>query len=344
MKQEYIAQGKTIDEAIDEAATQLGIDRDELSIEILETPSKGFLGFGSSPAKIKASYGTDELPAEQQAREYLEQLCEIMDLKDVQIQIDVSGKNMRINMTGPHLGTLIGKRGETMYAVQYLLSLAINKNDGQYMHVELDIEDYRKKRTAALEKLAQRMAEKVVKTKRNTSLEYMQAYERRIIHSTVCNDKIRRRGTVPQSDYFLSPQGGRRGKLQTLNPKKYNSPKLRFGLFFYSTLCLASPHMRHAGNHAVAAQRLRKRCPSRVRHRHTHRLSRSTGIDPPWASPRHRRIPALGFSPAQSSCSAGRTRAELDTAMRPVPAQQVRSDFSGSASAGHGKHLLHNPF
>ena len=72
-----------------------------------------------------------------------------------------------------------------MYAVQYLLSLAINKNDGQYMHVELDIEDYRKKRTAALEKLAQRMAEKVVKTKRNTSLEYMQAYERRIIHSTL---------------------------------------------------------------------------------------------------------------------------------------------------------------
>ena len=71
MKQEYIAQGKTIDEAIDEAAAQLGIDRDELSIEILETPSKGFLGFGSSPAKIKASYGTDELPAEQQAREYL---------------------------------------------------------------------------------------------------------------------------------------------------------------------------------------------------------------------------------------------------------------------------------
>ena len=101
MKQEYIAQGKTIDEAIDEAAAQLGIDRDELSIEILETPSKGFLGFGSSPAKIKASYGTDELPAEQQAREYLEQLCEIMDLKDVQIQIDVSGKNMRINMTAP---------------------------------------------------------------------------------------------------------------------------------------------------------------------------------------------------------------------------------------------------
>lgn len=68
MKQEYIAQGKTIDEAIEEAAAQLGVDRDELSIEILETPSKGFLGFGSSPAKIKASYGTDELPAEQQAQ------------------------------------------------------------------------------------------------------------------------------------------------------------------------------------------------------------------------------------------------------------------------------------
>ena len=185
MKQEYIAQGKTIDEAIEEAAVQLGVDRDELSIEILETPSKGFLGFGSSPAKIKASYGTDELPAEQQAREYLERLCEIMDLKDVKIQIDISGKNMHINMTGPHLGALIGKRGETMYAVQYLLSLAINKSDGQYMHVELDIANYRKKRTAALEKLAQRMADKVVKTKRNTSLEYMQAYERRIIHSTL---------------------------------------------------------------------------------------------------------------------------------------------------------------
>ena len=128
MKQEYIAQGKTIDEAIEEAAVQLGVDRDELSIEILETPSKGFWGFGSSPAKIKASYGTDELPAEQQAREYLERLCEIMDLKDVKIQIDISGKNMHINMTGPHLGALIGKRGETMYAVQYLLSLAMFKH------------------------------------------------------------------------------------------------------------------------------------------------------------------------------------------------------------------------
>lgn len=106
---------------------------------------------------------------------------------------------------------------------------------------------------------------------------------------------------------------------------------------FYSTLCLASPHMRHADNHAVAAQRLRKRCPSRVRHRHTHRLSRSTGLDPPWASPRHRRIPALGFSPAQSSCSAGRTRAELDTALR-----RCRRSRRAQTSAGARPQAMEN--
>lgn len=191
MKQEYIAQGKTIDDAIEEAVAHFGVDRDEISVEILETPSKGFFGIGSTPAKIKASYGTDEVPAEQQAREYIERLCELIGLSDIQIHIETSGKNMRINLTGPHLGTLIGKRGETMYALQYLLSLAINKEDGQYMHIELDIENYRKKRTAALEKLAQRMADKVIRSKRSTSLEYMQAYERRIIHATLqCNPLV----------------------------------------------------------------------------------------------------------------------------------------------------------
>ncbi len=244
MKREYIAKGKTIDEAINAAAKELGVDRDDLSIEILDTPFKGFLGIGSTPARIKATCGEDDeiselihapigktepekkpekrqerkpekkqdkkpekkikkekpvqvAPAETEeepkeldevslkAKEFVEKTIQLMGVTDYNIKVIPGGKTIRISLTGKNMGVLIGKRGETMYAIQYLTSLAVNKEDGQFARIEFDVENYRQKRTAALEKLAVRMAEKVVKNRRNMTLEAMQAYERRVIHATL---------------------------------------------------------------------------------------------------------------------------------------------------------------
>ena len=226
MKREVITTGKNIDEAIDAAVAELGVDRDDVSVEVIDTPSRGFLGLGGSLAKVRVWVGEDDEPAAPVAKEkpavkeekkakkpaarekkaeakpvevdaedeevavraktYFEDLCRIMGLKDVSVVCThAENKTLRVALNGGGLGVLIGKRGETMYALQYLASLALNKQEGQFTRIELDIEGYRAKRTEALEKLALRMADKAVKQKRNVALEYMQAYERRVIHSTL---------------------------------------------------------------------------------------------------------------------------------------------------------------
>ncbi len=224
MKREVITTGKNIDEAIEAAALELGVDRDEVSVEIIDTPSRGFLGLGGSLAKVRVWIGEDEQepaapavkdkpavkeekkskklfarekkeepktePADEdvaaRAKSYFEDLCSIMGLADISVVCtEAENKTLRVSLTGAGLGVLIGKRGETMYALQYLASLALNKKEGQFTRIELDIEGYRAKRTEALEKLALRMADKAVKQKRNVALEYMQAYERRVIHATL---------------------------------------------------------------------------------------------------------------------------------------------------------------
>ena len=226
MKREVITTGKNIDEAIEAAVAELGVDRDDVSVEIIDTPSRGFLGLGGCLAKVRVWVGEDEevqpVAAEEKtvakeekkakklfvrekkeeskpvetdaadddvaarAKAYFEELCTIMGLKDISVTVTpAENKTLRIAMNGAGLGVLIGKRGETMYALQYLASLALNKQEGQFTRIELDIEGYRAKRTEALEKLALRMADKAVKQKRNVALEYMQAYERRVIHATL---------------------------------------------------------------------------------------------------------------------------------------------------------------
>ncbi len=224
MKREVITTGKNIDDAIEAATLQLGVDRDEVSVEIMDTPSRGFLGLGGSLAKVRVWIGEDEeetvAPAVEdkpavkeekkskklfarekkeepkaepddddvaaRAKTYFEELCSIMGLKDISVVCtEADNKTLRVALNGDGLGVLIGKRGETMYALQYLASLALNKKEGHFTRIELDIEGYRAKRTEALEKLALRMADKAVKQKRNVALEYMQAYERRVIHATL---------------------------------------------------------------------------------------------------------------------------------------------------------------
>lgn len=226
MKREVITTGKNIDEAIEAAVAELGVDRDDVSVEIIDTPSRGFLGLGGSLAKVRVWVGEDDEPVAPAAPEkpvvkeekkskklfarekkeepkaveldpedadvaaraktYFEELCTIMGLDGVTVTVTpAENKTLRVAMNGAGLGVLIGKRGETMYALQYLASLALNKKEGQFTRIELDIEGYRAKRTEALEKLALRMADKAVKQKRNVALEYMQAYERRVIHATL---------------------------------------------------------------------------------------------------------------------------------------------------------------
>lgn len=223
MKREVITTGKNIDDAIEAAVAELGVDRDDVSVEIIDTPSRGFLGLGGSLAKVRVWVGEDdEVPAVEEtpvvkeekkakkrvgrekkeekpvvsdeldadvaarAKTYFEDLCKIMGLDDVTVTVTpAENKTLRVALNGAGLGVLIGKRGETMYAIQYLASLALNKKEGQFTRIELDIEGYRAKRTEALEKLALRMADKAVKQKRNVALEYMQAYERRVIHATL---------------------------------------------------------------------------------------------------------------------------------------------------------------
>ena len=240
MKREAIGTGKTIDDAIEAAALELGVDEDELDgKEVLETPSGGFLGIGKTNAKVRVWVGEDDpapapvketesasvrpakenrndrrgngrnkqgkprrekeehapfrptgVPAEgetaEAAKKYFTELCALIGLPETEVFVTAGeNKTMRISLAGEGMGLLIGKRGETMYALQYLASLALNKKEGEFTRIELDIEGYREKRTAALQKLALRMADKAVKQKRNVTLEYMQAYERRVIHSTL---------------------------------------------------------------------------------------------------------------------------------------------------------------
>ena len=262
--------GKTVDDAIIEAATTLGIASSELDIEVVNKGTSGFLGLGAKPAVIKAKAkqevsdeinetlanakkpGTkktdkkkaekkpvetqtadvqpkkevneekaapkkeftdlnDELdefmakgeeevqnlePAEiddsiiDETKAYLEKLFAAMEMEaTIDISLDKMTRTMSIDVAGPEMGIIIGKRGQTLDSLQYLISLYINKKSETYIRVKLDTENYRERRRETLENLAKNIAFKVKKSRRPFSLEPMNPYERRIIHSTLQGDK-----------------------------------------------------------------------------------------------------------------------------------------------------------
>ncbi|SNU09718.1 spoIIIJ-associated protein [Lachnospiraceae bacterium] len=258
--------GKTVDDAIIEAATTLGIASSELDIEIVNKGSSGFLGLGSKPAVIKAKakkevsddiedilsnvkkgnksskkaepkkaapvkapvekeeikekapekkevkeeYKAPEKkepkkevkkeeftePAEiddsiiDETKQYLEKLFAAMEMEaSIDITLDKMTRTMNIDVEGPEMGIIIGKRGQTLDSLQYLISLYVNKKSDTYIRVKLDTENYRERRRETLENLAKNIAFKVKKSRRSFSLEPMNPYERRIIHSTLQNDK-----------------------------------------------------------------------------------------------------------------------------------------------------------
>lgn len=178
---------KTVDDAITEACQKFSVTSDRLEYEVIDEGSTGFLGIGSRAAVIKAKVKSSVQDA---ARSFLNDVFEAMNLTVViDIKYDEMDHFMEIDLQGDEMGVLIGKRGQTLDSLQYLTSLVVNKDVENYIRVKVDTENYRKRRKDTLENLAKNIAFKVKRTKRPVSLEPMNPYERRIIHSALQNDR-----------------------------------------------------------------------------------------------------------------------------------------------------------
>ena len=179
---------KTVDDAITAACQKFLVTSDRLEYEVKEEGSSGFLGFNAKPAKILARV---KETLEDKAKAFLEDVFAAMHMTVlVEISYDENEKTMDIDLKGDDMGVLIGKRGQTLDSLQYLVSLVVNRDTGDYIRVKVDTEDYRKRRKETLENLAKNIAYKVKRTRRSVSLEPMNPYERRIIHSALQNDKF----------------------------------------------------------------------------------------------------------------------------------------------------------
>ena len=215
MKKYLEKSGKTEDEALAAALRELGLDRDDVSVEIVERAKSGFLGIGSSPAVVRVEYEVpDEEPAETPAPEkpkkaeapakapagpkYTEGvkadtesfLRGLLDRMGVKAEIEITEREnggLLVNLSGPGMGAVIGRRGETLDAIQHLTNYAINRGGEKRCHINVDAESYRAKREESLVHLAEKMAAKVVKYERSMALEPMNSYERHVIHTALQN-------------------------------------------------------------------------------------------------------------------------------------------------------------
>ncbi|MBO5727724.1 MAG: protein jag [Oscillospiraceae bacterium] len=226
--------GRCEEDAIAAALFQLGLERDDVSVEVLQRPKNGFLGFGSNPAKVRVSYeveGEDETPApikketpapekksapEKKAEEQLQPGDEVIIAKEepvstpaaadderaqrirafltglmTQLEVDAvpeistTENGYQVVLQGSNLGAIIGRRGETLDAIQQLTNYAVNRSQSKRVRIHVDAEGYRAKREEALERLAVKVAGKVIKYRKNVTLEAMNAYERHVIHSAL---------------------------------------------------------------------------------------------------------------------------------------------------------------
>lgn len=180
--------GKTVDDAITNALIQLETTSDKIEYEIIEKGSNGFLGLiGKQDAVIKVRKKSNLID---DTYEFLNKLFAAMNM-EVKSEIDYNEENrtMNIDFSGDEMGILIGKRGQTLDSLQYLISLVVNKESDAYIKVKVDTEDYRERRKQTLENLAKNLSYKVKRTRRPVTLEPMNPYERRIIHSALQNDR-----------------------------------------------------------------------------------------------------------------------------------------------------------
>ena len=185
MKKEVIAHGKIVEEAVLSGAQTLGVSRETVSYEVLAEPKKGLFGIGAAPAEVRVTY--EETPADI-ALAFVKTLIADMELDaEVSVSMEKEGEGV-VTVKGENAGVLIGHHGDTLDALQYLENLAANHGEERkrgYVKFTLDIENYRAKREETLKQLADRMAAKVLKYRKSITLEPMNPYERRIIHSRI---------------------------------------------------------------------------------------------------------------------------------------------------------------
>jgi len=227
------ASGKTIEEATEAAVAKAGVDRERLTIEVVAVPQKkGLFGLKMTEAVVAVMYEEIvEAPAvESRAKEILSEMLSKMGV-DCEIEETVTDREILFNIVGDGVGVVIGRRGETLDALQYLLSLCINKGSEEYIKVTLDAENYREKREKTLQRLAKKLAAKVVESKRSVTLEAMNPNERRIIHSTLQDYKgvtTTSIGSEPNRRVVISsteqkrgprPQRGGRGRYPKERPQ-----------------------------------------------------------------------------------------------------------------------------
>ncbi len=181
---------KTVNDAITEACKHFTVTSDKLDYVVVEEGSTGFLGFNAKPAIIKAKVVEEELSVEDQTKNFLQDVFQAMNMTVViDAKYDEAQNTLDVELSGDEMGVLIGKRGQTLDSLQYLISLVVNKGTNEYIRVKVDTENYRQRRKDTLENLAKNISYKVKRTKRAVSLEPMNPYERRIIHSALQNDR-----------------------------------------------------------------------------------------------------------------------------------------------------------
>ena len=179
---------KTVADAITEACKVLGVTSEKLEYVVVEEGSNGFLGIGAKNAVISAKVKSSVSDV---AKNFLNDVFAAMNMTVViNVYYKEDERELSIDLAGDDMGVLIGKRGQTLDSLQYLVSLIVNKESTDYIRVKVDTENYRKRRQDTLENLAKNIAFKVKRTKRTVSLEPMNPYERRIIHSALQNDKF----------------------------------------------------------------------------------------------------------------------------------------------------------
>ncbi len=231
---------KSIEEAKELALNELGLCEEDVEIEVIDEGNKGFLGIGSKEAKIAV---TVKNPIPYAAKKFLSDVFEGMKL-DVNIETTYDGDNLLVELSGDNMGIVIGKRGDTLDSLQYLTSLVVNRLCTDYCKVTLDTENYRQKRLEALESLSKRLADKVARTGKKYTLEPMNPYERRIIHSNLQDHPDVTTFSVGEDPY-------RKVVIAPKNPQKQSAHKKSYS----SSAATTYTYTEHVNNNAHNTQK-----------------------------------------------------------------------------------------
>lgn len=204
MKQ-VTASGQTLDDAVQSALEQLNASKDQVKVEIIDEGKKGMFGiFGAKRAIVKVSIKQDPIDL---AKKYLEDITRSF-ADDINVDVVNKDEQVTFNLSGEKIAMVIGKRGQTLNAIQHLVQVMLNRQSSDFYRVIVDAEGYRARREETLQQLATRLADKAIKIRRNVTLEPMPSYERKIIHSILQdNPKVETHsdGTDPNRFVVIKP-------------------------------------------------------------------------------------------------------------------------------------------